>query len=233
MSVLLNPIRICIDFRNCLCNTDEFVLRTAYHMMKDGIPLPFQLLMNDKISENDMGVLSILKEQRNPLVEFVSDKTSDGSYCDTFYDTILNSEYSQLVLASMTFSSVAHNFRPLLKDNNLEVIYIYLGYDVSLSIQNHIKNFFYNHDKVCFVIGDKYDFLKEKLCDWYMFEHASDIQLLMNNSYKNNIEILIPDFKFNTEIKSNVKTVILPNGLSLSDMRNKYHILPHIMSLPV
>lgn len=131
---------------------------------------------------------TIAKEESADPIEF----------CDTWYSMMLYQEFDSTDKNSpkLEFTNLADSLRVLLKDNNVEVMCIYMDYK-SDYIEKQISDFFMS-SKIRIIIGNKEDFLKNHTFDTYFFEDIDDIEFI-KRWHENRSELIVPTFPFNIE----------------------------------
>ena len=195
MSVLHSASIIYADFENVIMNTDYFVCRKLYDNLmneKSGVDISKHPIHGFFDVVNSAGVdcipiFTLKKKTHNPLRELadlskivpvngVTKEQQADEICDDLYDSVLSFDYKDYS-SDMVFTNTASAIKILLKDQQLQNVYIYVK-KISSTIHKSIYDFFTNNGKIHIVTGDRRKFFSENKCDLYMFNNIMDIELL-------------------------------------------------------
>ena len=207
MSALHKATSIYVDFEEVIAKTDEFVCTMIYNTLKND-----EKLIDNSIIKNFFDIMKRTgedyipsfvdtKTSLNPFVDIadisesvddiiielkqngMSDEDIKYMLCDQIYDDVITHDYKSDIAYMMHFTHIADSIKVLLKDKQLEKIYVYVKINTPF-IHSVIFNFFMESDKVTIVTGDKENFFKSCDCDTYIFKDIRDIQFLPTNKHK-------------------------------------------------
>ena len=188
MPTLHKSTSIYADFEEVIVKTDEFVCSRLYESLKDDKNIVSNSIIRDfftiieQTGQEYISDFSETKNSLNPLVDIADVSSSDDEMivnlrqdglsdedikqmiCDQIYDDIMACEYGQDVINTLRFTNFADSIKILLKDNQLEKVYIYIKVPTQF-IHDVIYQFFMENDKIVVVTGDKENFLKSVKCD--------------------------------------------------------------------
>lgn len=202
MSALHGPSTIYVDFENVIANTDYFVCKKLYGLMNDdkeavknNILHNFFDIINKLGGEDYILSFCNTKKNINPFFEIadlsllseaelapfkeanLSNEDINVFLCSQMYYEILNHNYTFDYMDDFSYTNVADSLKALLKDNQLQKIYIYVD-TLTDFIHKSIYNKFNNSDKIVIVTGDKINFLSQYRCDSYMVQNVYDVRFL-------------------------------------------------------
>lgn len=245
-STFMTPTRILIDFQDCLCNTDFYVIKKIFNETKnknsDHHYRYLHYIYDEFNGEPDDYIIeriNFIKSNNNILYNFL-DK-SKIKPCD--YNTILKKLYNiylykdkDHLIANAYWTLLAKGLKLLLKDKNLEKLLIYTGEknDFNPIICEVITNFFNNsNNKIEVIAGPKSILLQKYKFDVYILNNISDINNLLYERTQN-IDVYILGQERNVVSVTKelgVKKLSLPKSPDV--LLNDYKMIINMINLPI
>ena len=256
MSALHGSSVVYVDFENVIANTDFFVCKKIYQLLKnDKEAVKNNILHNFFDIINQLGEDYILsfcntKKNINPFFEIadlsvlteqelapfkeagLSNEEINVFLCSQMYYEVLNHEYTFDYMDDFSYTNVADSLKVLLKDTQLQKIYIYVD-TMTNFIHKSLYNKFNNSDKVVIVTGDKFKFLSETRCDTYMVQNVYDIRFLSKNFKEtdNKSSFIFLDYNYNQVAWD--KAFSDENHSSHTIIENELHINVNMMKVTI
>ena len=256
MSALHGPSTVYVDFENVIANTDYFVCKKLYQLLKeDKEAVKNNILHNFFDIINQLGEEYILsfcntKKNINPFFEIadlsvlteeelapfkeakLSNEEINVFLCTQMYYEILNHSYTFDYMDDFSYTNVADSLKVLLKDNQLQKIYIYVD-SMTEFIHKSLYNKFNNSDKIVIVTGDKPKFLSEYRCDTYMVQNVYDIRFLSKNFKEsdNKSSFIFLSYPYNQNVWDTVLTD--EDHKSHATIENEFHVNVSMMNVTI
>ena len=256
MSALHGSSTVYVDFENVIANTDYFVAKKLYQLLKnDKDAVKNNILHNFFDIINQLGEDYILsfcntKKNINPFFEIadlsvlteaelapfkeahLSENDINVFLCCQMYYEILNHNYTFDYIDDFSYTNVADSLKVLLKDSQLQKIYIYVD-TMTDFIHKSLYNKFNNSDKVVIVTGEKAKFLSEYRCDTYMVQNIYDIRFLSKNFKEtdNRASFIFLDNSYNQLAWNN--TLADEDHKSHTTIEDEFHINVSMMKVTI
>lgn len=218
-----------------LVSTDLFVVDQIYrylHRMDDSTDEFYKLKLTVEskgVGYENLNNLLQLKTHPNPLLDFMSNPNESVAY--EYYNGILydDSYTNDSYYTTLTKTSLGTAFTSLVKDTNLDKMYVYTP-KLTQSLFSYIMSLFPEKPKWNFVTGDKSQFLKEYECNNYFFEDVASIQYLVDKKHVIAGNIYVPEYTFNMDPDI---SILLKTPIDIESLNNDYNLRVHSIRLPL
>lgn len=177
-------------------------------------------------------------------VELSPEDVDPMKICQKIYDeTLLLNPVPGDVLEngdiSPIMTSIGKSFQLLLKDSNLNTLYLYLGFRAPNEIQTGLSRVYNGDVKCSFLKGTALwltKFLQRNICDSYFFEDCTDIDDMICRKHPVLSEVIVPGNPVNLSAVDELEGTRL-RDISLeyppSYYKDKFNLDIHSISLPI
>ena len=218
-----------------LVSTDLFVTDQIYrylHRIDDSTDEFYKLKLtveSDGVGYDNLNSLVQLKTNVNPLLQYMANpniQLADAYYNGILYD---DSYTSDSYFTSLYKTSIGTAFKTLVKDTNLDKVYVYTPI-ITESLFLYIMELFPEKPKWNFVTGNKQDFLQEYECNNYFLEDVNSIKYLTTKRHIVEGSIYIPEYKYNMNPEI---PMVLNSPVSVELLNKEYNLKLHSIKLPL
>ena len=209
---------------NIIFNTDLFVVDKIYRYLfrtNDSSDVFYRLKEMVESHPDGYGSLPKLvqnKKHSNPLMDYM--EVPNKEIADAYYNGILFDDDLKLDDLSINLpkTSLGQAFTTLLKDTNLDHLYIYSG-----NITEPLFSFIYSNlteiNKIDIIVGEREGFLTDVICDNYFFDDIKSMNILLDNNYVLMSSVYCPEYVYNMR-KDIPHLVNSPKGVDILEKEN-------------
>lgn len=219
---------------NILFSVDYFVVDKIYRYLNctNDMTDPFyrlkRIVDGHKIGYDVLGSIVQNKHHVNPLLDYMDNPNKEVA--DTIYKGILFDDEIKIddLYLNLQKTSLGKAFTTLLKDTNLDHLYIYTG-AISTPLHSHIYSNLPEISKIDLVVGEKESFLRDISCDNYFFEDVNDTKFLLDKKFPKMVSVYAPEYVFNMreDIPEFVKF-----DIPVDELESKHNITINTIKLP-